>query len=171
VNRARMIDAPLTPADLQAYLQQRGIAGEIYHLDVPTPTVMAAVQAVNTDPDRVVKSILFLVNGQPVLTITTGTKPVEQKAVARLFGVGRKRVKLASPEAVLDATGYLVGAVPPVGHRRPIPVVVDYNVINYDHVYAGGGAENALVRLNPQDIVRDSAARLANLQEEGPLHE
>jgi len=153
----------LGAADLQAYMQAQDIAGEILHLSVPTPTVEAAAQAVNTRPEQIVKSILFMVDEEPVLAITCGTAYVERRVIADLFGVGKKRIKLADPANVLDVSGYEVGAMPPFGHSKPLTTLLDRRVLESAEVFAGGGAENALVRLSPQDILRVSKARVMDL--------
>jgi prolyl-tRNA editing enzyme YbaK/EbsC (Cys-tRNA(Pro) deacylase) len=63
----------LGPADLNAFLTSHQIPGELLSLDSPTPTVETAALAVGAQPEQIVKSILFLVDGKPVLTITGGT--------------------------------------------------------------------------------------------------
>ncbi len=156
---------PLTPADLQAFMQENSIPGTILYLDQPTPTVETAAQAVGTAPDQIVKSILFLVDDQPVLAINCGTAYIERRAIAHQYQVGKKRVKLASAQEVLSIAGYEVGAMPPFGHRLPLPTLLDQRVLEQPVVYGGGGAENALVRLQPEDIRRAARARVIDLQE------
>jgi prolyl-tRNA editing enzyme YbaK/EbsC (Cys-tRNA(Pro) deacylase) len=79
--------------------------------------------------------------------------------------VGKKRVKLATPEMVLEISGYEVGAMPPFGHRQPLTTLIDQRVLDLPEAYAGGGAENAIVRLNPQDILQVTGARVLDLLE------
>ena len=158
-----MIDPLLNPADLQTYLHAHGISGEIIHLAAPTPTVETAAQAMETSPEHIVKSILFLVLDQPVLAITCGTAHVNYRALAAIYGINRKRIKLASPEVVMSIAGYEVGAMPPFGHRVPLSTVIDQRVLEQSVVYAGGGAENVLVRLSPIDILRVTQARIEDL--------
>ena len=146
-------------------MRENFITGEILHLKVPTPTVETAAQAAGTQPEQIVKSILFLVDSQPVLAITCGTQHVEQRAIAGLYGVGRKRVKLATPQDVLEVSGYEVGAIPPFGHRQPLTTLLDQRVLEWPVVYAGGGAENALVRLKPEEIQRVTQGKVMNLVE------
>ncbi len=153
----------LSPADLQTFLHGRAIRGEILFLEVPTPTVETAALAVGAQPDCIVKSILFLVDDRPVLAIACGSQRVERRAIAALYGVGRKRVKLAAPDEVLRAAGYEVGALPPFGHLQAIPTLIDPRVLEHAAVYAGGGAENALVRLDPHDILRVTHAQVIDL--------
>jgi Cys-tRNA(Pro) deacylase len=156
-------DNVLGPDDLQAYMTQEGISGEIVYLDVPTPTVETAAEAVGVQPDQIVKSILFVVKDEVVLAVACGVLRVEKRVLAAKYGVGRKKVKLADAETVLETTGYAVGTVPPFGHRNQIPTLLDPRVLDHDEVYAGGGGENALVRLNSTDILNFCDAEVLDL--------
>jgi prolyl-tRNA editing enzyme YbaK/EbsC (Cys-tRNA(Pro) deacylase) len=151
--------------ELKAFMQDQGIQGEILYLDVPTPTVESAAQAVGAKVQQIIKSILFMIDDQPVLAIACGTSSINRRAIAELYQVGKKRVKLASPEMVLEISGYEVGAMPPFGHRQPITTLIDYRVLELTEAYAGGGAENALMRLNPQEIQRVTGAKALDLLE------
>jgi prolyl-tRNA editing enzyme YbaK/EbsC (Cys-tRNA(Pro) deacylase) len=153
----------LTPYDLQKYLNANEVSAEIVFLDVPTPTVETAAQAVGASPQQIVKSILFFVAGQPVLAIACGTDYIDRHPIAALYGVGKKQVKLASPQEVLDVAGYEAGAMPPFAHLTPLSTLLDRRVVAQPLVFCGGGARNALMRLDPQDILRLTQARLMDL--------
>ncbi|MFC1997951.1 aminoacyl-tRNA deacylase, partial [Chloroflexota bacterium] len=147
-----------TSSDLQTFMDQREIPGQILTLDVPTPTVDAAARAIGVVPRQIVKSVLFTVPEEAVLTISCGDQLVERRVIASLYGISRKRVKLAPPALVLELTGFAVGTVPPFGHRTPLRSLLDPRVLEFDEIYAGGGTHNALVRLNPQDIAKIAQA-------------
>jgi prolyl-tRNA editing enzyme YbaK/EbsC (Cys-tRNA(Pro) deacylase) len=151
--------------DLIDFMQVHGIPGEILHLDVPTPTVESAAQAVSARLEQIIKSILFVIDDQPVLALACGASSINRRAIADLFRVGKKRVKLASPEEVLEISGYEVGAMPPFGHRQALTTLIDRRVLELTEAYAGGGAENALVHLNPQEIQRVTNAKILDLLE------
>ena len=153
----------LSSDHLQAFMQQHGISGEVLHLSVPTPTVEMAAQAVECQPEQIVKSILFLINDEPVLTITCGTPRVERRAIASHYQVGRKRVNLASAKTVLTISGYEVGSMPPFGHQQPLETLIDPTVLTKEEVYAGGGADNALLCISPKDIQHYSQAVVLDL--------
>jgi Cys-tRNA(Pro) deacylase len=148
----------LESKDLRAYLQSHNVQAEVMYLEKPTPTVTDAADAVGVEPDQIIKSLLFLVNDKPVLAIANGLRDVDRRSLARYFEVGRKRVKLAGPETVLDISGYPVGAVPPVGWKTEVQAFIDPNILRYERVYAGGGEINALVEISPGDIQRLSGA-------------
>ena len=158
-----MTDETLTPSELEKFMQTQGIFGEILHQTSKTQTVEAAAQAVGTIPERIVKSILFMIEEKPVLAITCGPAHVDRKAIANLYGVGKKKVKLAQPEIVLRETGFLVGAMPPFGHKYKLTTLLDRRVLEQPEIFAGGGAENVLVKLTPHDILKFTNAHVMDL--------
>ncbi|TMQ67427.1 MAG: hypothetical protein E6K78_04820 [Candidatus Eisenbacteria bacterium] len=60
-------------------------------------------------------------------------------------------------------TGYPAGGTPPVGHREPIPVIVDVHVAAQEWGWAGGGRLERLLKIAPADIVRIGGARVAEV--------
>ena len=153
----------LQPSDLEGFMRENDIPGEILSLEVPTPTVEDAAQAVGTSPENIVKSILFRINDGFILAITCGPTHIERRAIAAHFKVGRKKVKLADPGKVLQETGYQVGAMPPFGHHSPLPTLIDKRVLEKDQVYAGGGSDQALMRIKPEVILAASGAQVLDL--------
>ena len=143
----------LNSSDLAEFMESQDIGGEIVYLAQHVLTVEDAARAVGTTPDQIVKSLLFLIDGEPVMAIACGTTHVDRRPIAARYGVGRKRVKLADADTVLEVTGYPVGAVPPFGLRQPLPTLIDQDVLLHAEVYAGGGEINALVRVSPQEIM------------------
>jgi prolyl-tRNA editing enzyme YbaK/EbsC (Cys-tRNA(Pro) deacylase) len=152
-----------TSVDLQKYLDDNEINGEIIFLDEATPTVETAASALGTTPDKIVKSVLFTVGSELVLAITRGPRFIERRAIAAHFNVGRKQVKLASPSSVISTTGYPVGTVPPFGYYEPIRVLMDYSVLEPSEIFAGGGAYNALLRIDPRELLSITGVTILDL--------
>jgi prolyl-tRNA editing enzyme YbaK/EbsC (Cys-tRNA(Pro) deacylase) len=150
--------------DLSRYIENNGIEAQIVYLPVETPTVAAAAEAVNVEPDQIGKSLLFLVDGIPVLVITAGSSRVEYKALAGFLGVNRKRIRLANAEQVLSHTGYHVGTVPPFGHLTVINSLLDRSIYAQDELYVGGGDINALLRISSTELRRVTGAQLVDLK-------
>lgn len=154
---------PYTKDDLQSFLDSKEIEAQILQLDAPTPTVPDAAEAVGASVDQIVKSVLFMVEDRPVMTITCGPENVERRVLSNKYGVGRKKVRLANPTQVLRHTGYPVGTVPPFGYPQPLDTLIDPAVLTQDEVYAGGGEHNTLLRIAPQLIVHTTRAEILNL--------
>lgn len=161
-----MHDGPMlgTP-DLDEFIRNHALRAEIIHLSVETPTVELAAAAVGTDPARIVKSLLFLIHSEPLLVIACGPENVDRRAIATHMNAGLKQVKLARPDAVLSITGYVVGALPPFGHREPIPTVVDRQVASLPVVFAGGGSTRALMRIETPELLRACGGRLLDVRD------
>jgi prolyl-tRNA editing enzyme YbaK/EbsC (Cys-tRNA(Pro) deacylase) len=151
---------PLTSQDLQAYLGAQGIPGHIVHCPSPTPTVADAARVMGVQPDQIVKSLLFLISNQPVLVIACGEGTIDRRPLADRFTVGKKQVKLAGAETVLEITGYPPGTVPPFGHLTPLLTILDPRVLEQSFVYAGGGEKDALMRLDPHELQRVTHAEI-----------
>ncbi|MBT3240178.1 MAG: YbaK/EbsC family protein [Chloroflexi bacterium] len=154
---------PLGVKDLEAYLKQEGIPGEILILDSPTPTVETAAKALGIEPDQIVKSILFMINEEPVLALGCGLDLIDRRLVGKYFEVGRKKVKMADADGVLKYGGYPIGTVPPIGHRQLIPTLMDEKILRHEVVYVGGGAHNAMLRMKAKDVLQFSNAVVLDL--------
>jgi prolyl-tRNA editing enzyme YbaK/EbsC (Cys-tRNA(Pro) deacylase) len=148
-------------------MDAHGIAARLVRDIGDTPTVPAAAAALGVTPERIVKTLLFLVErpGEqdappvPVVVISNGESLVDRKVLAEHFGVGRKRVKLAPAAVVQELLGYPAGGVPPFGHRTLLPVIVDAAVIGLGSsqegvIYAGGGDDHTMLRLTVAERLR-----------------
>jgi len=153
----------LSPSALALFLRERGLRAELLALPMKTPTVEAAAEAVGTSSNKIVKSVLFMVDDRPVLAITSGTNRIDRRLIAKNFGVGRKRVRLADENQVQASTGYPVGAVPPFGHPEPLLTIIDPGVLEHDVVYAGGGASDHLIKVETAEILRITQGEVLEL--------
>lgn len=158
--------AILNAATLQAFINKNGIDAKILFLEVDTPTVQAAAGALAVTPEQIIKSVLFLADGKPVMVVASGLDRLDRKALADFLGVSRRRVKIASAEQVLAHTGYVAGSVPPFGYPEPIETVVETAATQLSGiVYGGGGEIHALMQLTVAELQRVVGARVASLTE------
>jgi Cys-tRNA(Pro) deacylase len=153
----------LTSQDLQKFIEQNQIAAEILPMEEDTPTVPDAARALGVEEDQIIKSLVFLVDGQPTLVIANGTRRVDNRLVAQHYGVGRKRAKMTRAERAIEITGYAVGAMPPFGHRTRLRTIVDSNVVNHREIFGGGGEIDALLRLTSEELLRVTGASIVRV--------
>lgn len=144
-------------------LRRKNVPFRLHRFSQSTRTALEAARALGTTPDRIVKSVLFLADGQPVLALVSGAHRVSTDKLARACGADR--VRAADPETVARLTGFPAGAVPPVGHVTPVLVFMDDALLVPDLVYAGAGDPNTLVAISPQDLLRVTSARVVELRE------
>jgi Cys-tRNA(Pro) deacylase len=151
--------------DLQQFIQNHGIQAAILPMRAHTPTVTDAARELGVDTEQIIKSLVFRVEDRPLLVINNGTARVDRKKVAAFLGVGRKRVKFAGAEQALAYTGYVVGSMPPFGHRRKMRTLVDPAVTRLAVIFGGGGDIDAMMRLTPAELLRVTGADVVDVSE------
>lgn len=144
----------LTSVDLQRFIDAHHIEAEILIMAEHTPTVPDAARALQVEPEQIIKSLVFLVNDEPILVINNGTALIDRRKVAARLDVGRKKVKFAGAEQALAITGYIVGSMPPFGHRQKLRTFVDPAITELAVIYGGGGDIDAMLRLTPAELLR-----------------
>ena len=158
---------PFTSDDLQDFIVRNRIEATILPMAGHTPTVSDAARELGVETEHIVKSLVFMNDGHPLLVVTNGLARVDRRKLAAYVGVGRKKVKFASAEQALGLTGFVVGSMPPFGHRETLRTVVDPSVTQLDTIYGGGGDLNAMMRLTPRELVRVTGAEIQDLSEDG----
>jgi prolyl-tRNA editing enzyme YbaK/EbsC (Cys-tRNA(Pro) deacylase) len=142
-----------TVSDLQAFINKNQIPADLVFPPVATPTVEDAARAMDVHPDSIIKSVLFIIRRlDPLLVIANGLRRIDQAAIASRLGVGKKQVKIARPEQVLNWTGYPAGGVPPFGHSQLLPTWIDPAVLEQDLIFGGGGKADVLLRIRAADL-------------------
>ena len=135
----------MTPADVQAALDRLNTGIHIRFFENSTATSQQAADNIGCALGQIVKSLAFMVDGQPILVLTSGDQLVDDGKIAVLYEVGRKKVKIATLAQLLELYGYEPGSVPPLAHRTAdLPIYIDTSLQRYELVYAAGGAHNAI---------------------------
>jgi len=146
--------------DLQAFLNSAATDATILAPEPPLLTAQAAAEALGVPLESIFKSILLTDgSGKFVVAVLPGVRRVDTSALAKIVGVSKLR--LADRDTVLAQTGYPAGGTPPVGHRHPIPVVLDESLMRYEVGFGGGGREELILKIRPQEIARLTNATVA----------
>jgi prolyl-tRNA editing enzyme YbaK/EbsC (Cys-tRNA(Pro) deacylase) len=61
---------------------------------------------------------------------------------------------MANASFVREATGFVIGGVPPVGHRTPLETYVDEDMFDYEEIWAAAGTPRAVFQLTPDDLLQ-----------------
>jgi prolyl-tRNA editing enzyme YbaK/EbsC (Cys-tRNA(Pro) deacylase) len=94
-------------------------ADQARELPADTSTAEAAAAAVDAPLGSIVKSLIFLADGLPLLVLVAGDRRADIKQLRAQLGLSKRQLRIAQPEEVLSHTGFEVGGVPPVGHPAP----------------------------------------------------
>ena len=111
-------------------------------------------RAIGCEVGQIVKSLVFMASGSPVLALTSGANRVDTAALGAL--AGGEEVRRASPEEARAATGFAVGGTPPFGHPARIRTFVDPDLLAWEVVWAAAGTPDSVFPLSPSELVRAS---------------
>jgi Cys-tRNA(Pro) deacylase len=131
-----------------------------------TRTAADAARAVGCDVAQIVKSLVFVADGDPVIALVSGANRVDLARMATALDAGV--VRRADGDEARAATGFAIGGVPPFGHGRRLTVVVDRDLLDHDRVWAAAGLPDAVFAVAPSELVRVSAGRVADVAETAP---
>lgn len=140
-----------------------GVTVEAQRFPEGTRTATDAARAVGCDVAQIVKSLVFMADGRPVLALVSGANRLDAELLAE--EVAASEVRRADGDEARAATGFAIGGVPPFGHATAIPVVVDRDLLSHDVVWAAAGLPDAVFPIAPDDLVRASGGRIAVLAE------
>jgi Cys-tRNA(Pro)/Cys-tRNA(Cys) deacylase len=79
---------------------------------------LQAAEALNEPPERVLKSLMAMVDGKPVCVIVRSDREVSMKKLAAAFG--GKSAQMMKPGEAERLSGYKVGGISPFGQTRKL---------------------------------------------------
>lgn len=119
-----------------AALAEHDLHPEVVWLDDAVTTAPLAAAAVGVEVGQIANSLVFTLDAEPLLVLTSGAHRVDTEWLgARLGGT----IARASKESVRAATGQVIGGVAPLGHPAPVRTIVDTELDRYDEVWAAAG--------------------------------
>jgi prolyl-tRNA editing enzyme YbaK/EbsC (Cys-tRNA(Pro) deacylase) len=130
-----------TAQKLQQRLHERGLDVEVRVLPDSTRTAVDAAAACGCELGQIVKSLVFVVDGEPTMVLCAGDRRV---ATASLGA----DVRSATADEARAATGFSIGGVPPLGHERELPTVVDASLRRFERVWCAAGTPHAVFEAN-----------------------
>jgi len=110
---------------------------------------LQAAEALGESPERVLKTLMALVDGKPACVIAPSDREVSMKKLAAAFG--GKSAQMMKPAEAERASGYKVGGISPFGQMRKVPTAIEAQAMAQDFVFINGGQRGLQVRLNPRD--------------------
>ncbi len=157
----------LTPADVQKALDALDTGITITFYEESTATSQMAADSIGCELGQIVKSLAFMIDGSPVLILASGDQFVDDRKLATMFEVGRKKVKSAKPEQCVEIYGYAPGGVPPLAHRTPeLPTYIDDSLKRFDQLYAAGGAHNAIFPISLTQLLEIAGGTFADVKKD-----
>jgi prolyl-tRNA editing enzyme YbaK/EbsC (Cys-tRNA(Pro) deacylase) len=139
----------------------RGVDVDVRDFPQGTRTAQDAARAIGCDVGQIVKSLVFVADGTPLLVLTSGANRVDERTLARALDVCTLRK--ASAEEVRESTGYAIGGTPPFGHQQPLRVICDRDLTVHDEVWAAAGSPSTVFPLSPATLLDVTTAEVLDV--------
>jgi len=154
-------DWPEAVERVSAFLRESGAEARIEEFSVETATAAAAADAVGCDVGEIVKSLIVLCDGRPVLALVPGDRRGDLDKIARAAGATQARV--AHAREVPALTGFAPGAVAPFPLERFDRALIERVLLARAELWIGAGSTRHMAVLPTRELVRLTKAAPADL--------
>ncbi|MDQ3066222.1 MAG: YbaK/EbsC family protein [Actinomycetota bacterium] len=153
-----------------AYLREAGVEARLEQLESGTATAEDAARAAGCPLAQIVKSLVLVCDGKPVVVLVPGDRRVDLDKIARAAHAVEARI--ARGAEVEEATGFAPGAVAPFPLPKVDRVLIDQHLLSHDVVWVGAGSVTHMAALNPAVLARLARAQpMDAVQDHHPARE
>ena len=135
------------------YLKQFGIEDRMQELPVSSATVALAAEALGCAPQRIAKTLSFLVGDGAILIVAAGDVKVDNSKYKKQFGA---KAKMLSPEQVTELIGHAIGGVCPFGVNEGVKVYLDESLKRFETVFPACGSGNSAIEMTIPELEKYS---------------
>lgn len=129
---------------VREYFRKFGLEDRIREFEVSSATVALAAQALSCEPQRIAKTLSFMVDGQAILVVAAGDVKIDNAKYKKQFGT---KAKMLSPDEVIKLVGHSVGGVCPFAVNQGVKVYLDESLKRFETVFPACGSSNSAIEL------------------------
>ena len=134
---------------VKAYFRAYGLEENIQEFEVSSATVQLAAEALHCEPQRIAKTLSFMINGDAVLVVMAGDAKIDNAKYKAQFGL---KAKMLSPEEVERMVGHAVGGVCPFAVNKDVKVYLDISLKRFETVFPACGSSNSAIELTIPEL-------------------
>lgn len=134
---------------VRKFFENSGIGDIILEFDMSSATVELAAQAVGCEPERIAKTLSFLVSGIPVLIVAAGDCKVDNRRFKDFF---HEKARMISGGDVEALVGHAPGGVCPFAVNEGVRVYLDESLKRFTTVFPAAGSSNSAVEFTCDEL-------------------
>lgn len=138
---------------VREYFKGFGMEDRILEFDVSSATVELAAQAVGCEPERIAKTLSFMLPEGPILIVAAGDAKVDNRKFKDQF---HTKAKMLTPDEVVELVGHAIGGVCPFGINEGVTVYLDESLKRFETVFPACGSSNSAIELTIPDLEKYS---------------
>jgi Cys-tRNA(Pro)/Cys-tRNA(Cys) deacylase len=148
----------------QLFLDQHDIPYSIASFPPSTPKGASSVAvALGLKEHQTIKTLIFETDqGEQVLVMVGGDQSVISGHLKKV--IGSRNIQLASPDKVIQTTGYKIGSIPPFCWQSDVfRSFLDSDMMNEPVLAVGAGIWGNEILISPLNLIKASRAIVVNL--------
>ncbi len=138
---------------VRAYFKEQNMEDRIQEFDVSSATVELAAAALHCEPQRIAKTLSFLVNGKAILVVAAGDARIDNPKYKAQFGA---KAKMLSPDDAETLVGHAVGGVCPFAVKEGVEIYLDVSLKRFETVFPACGSSNSAIELTIPELEKYS---------------
>lgn len=139
--------------NVERHFEQFNIKDKIILLNESTATVELAAKALNTEEDRIAKSLSFLVNEEPIVIVVSGNSKISNSKFKQYF---HEKAHMISFNDVENLVGHPVGGVCSFAVKENVKVYLDNSLKKHKTVFPACGTPASAIELTPEEMEKYS---------------
>lgn len=138
---------------VREYFKAFGMEDRILEFDVSSATVELAAQAVGCEPERIAKTLSFMLPEGPILIVAAGDAKIDNRKFKDQF---HTKAKMLTPDEVVELVGHAIGGVCPFGINEGVTVYLDESLKRFETIFPACGSSNSAIELTIPDLEKYS---------------
>lgn len=134
---------------VRTYFRQYGMEERIQEFEVSSATVALAAEALHCEPQRIAKTLSFMVEGNAILIVAAGDVKIDNAKYKKQFGT---KAKMLSYEEIPEMVGHEVGGVCPFAVKEGVKVYLDESLRRFETVFPACGSSNSAIELTISEL-------------------
>ncbi len=138
---------------VRAYFKEYGMESRILEFDVSSATVELAAAALHCEPERIAKTLSFMVDGHGILVVAAGDARIDNHKYKEQF---HTKAKMLFKEEAETLIGHAVGGVCPFAVNEGVDVYLDVSLKRFETVFPACGSSNSAIELTIPEMEKYS---------------
>lgn len=136
---------------VKKYFENTELEGKVLEFPTSSATVELAADAVGTEPDRIAKTMAFLLGDEAIVIVVSGLSRIDNKKFKAQFHTKAKMIPFAAVEEYL---GHPPGGVCPFALKDGVKVYLDVSLRAHETVFPAAGSENSAIETTIDQLER-----------------
>ena len=136
---------------VKKYFENTELEGKVLEFPTSSATVELAADAVGTEPDRIAKTMAFLLGEEAIVIVVSGLSRIDNKKFKAQFHTKAKMIPFAAVEEYL---GHPPGGVCPFALKDGVKVYLDVSLRVHETVFPAAGSENSAIETTIDQLER-----------------